>query len=636
MKEIRSMPNNGQYHLFLGDSLSSGIDKTVVEPGNAFSPGMWTVGVSVAIKSESVVSPETCTLPLRFENNKPPVTVSEYDVGKNVRVRSKLCHLGGTGWQGVDYLHVSIDGDPEEACLIVRDIGPAGGKITSIVWEQNALIVNGDMRFEFESALARVDILPADDMFDSPAAFVFFEKELLVRALHGYGKRAFSAPLPFRPVYAVEEGFAVARKRWEESLPARVFAPDRRIAEMWEQSAYHLIAAMECGLPRISVNNYPIFWIRDCVIVLRAMDYLGRHDLARTGCDYLAPIVFSGGFGSESDNPGEGIWALVTHAQMTGDIIWLRGIFPAIIDRVKWIQRMLTATENIYRPADMRTVWAHYWPGSDLVCMPHVGGHIHGRMDGHSPDFYINCWAYIGLALAAEAARTLGEDDLADAWKREARDLDREIYEELLPCFGNERDSCVVPYPCGALSGHESELREAFAAWYDAHRLNEAGNRIPEPLWTYFEAAQIHNAILLGMRERAWACLDGFLSDPRWKDMSLFIEGSWGATEMLPFGTGKYGRGWLQQGATGANMPHNWTAAEVINLLRSLFVVEKDGHLELLKGVPDTWMAPGACFGVEKMPTRYGIISFTATVGSDNKISLEFSEGEDIPHIISR
>jgi len=607
-----------------------------VEPGNAFSPGLWTLGVSVAVKNGTVISPETCALPLCFENDKPPVTVSEYDAGDGVRVRNELCHIGGIGWQGVDYLRISIEGMPEEACLIVRDIGPAGGKIEDMAWESPALVINGTLRFEFESVPKRVDILPVDDTHDSPAAFVFFENMLLVRVLHGYGKRAFPAPLPSRPVYTVEEGFSVARKRWDESLPARVFAPDARVAAVWEQSAYHLIAAMECGLPRISVNNYPIFWIRDCVIVLRAMDFLGRHDLARAGCDYLAPIVFSGGFGSESDNPGEGLWALVLHAQMTGDTEWLRSIFPSIVDRVKWIERMLTATESIYRPADMRTVWAHYWPGSDLVCMPHVGGHIHGRMDGHSPDFYINCWAYTGLLLASEAARALLEESFADAWEHTARELDRAIYDELFPDYGNERDPCVAPYPCGALSERETELREAFAAWYDANRLDEAGRRVPEPLWTYFEAAQIHNAVLLGLRDRAWACLDGFLSDPRWKGMSLFIEGRWGATEMLPFATGKYGRGWLQEGAAGANMPHNWTAAEVVNLLRSLFVTEKEGYLELCKGVPDAWMTLGASFGVEHMPTRYGPVSYTATVGQDGELSLAFTEGKDIPHIVAR
>ena len=430
----------------------------------------------------------------------------------------------------------------------------------------------------------------------------------------------------------VEEGFAAARRWWSEALPARVYAPDPRIERTWEQTAFHILSAMECGLPRISVNNYPIFWIRDCVIVLRALDLMGRGDLARVGCDYLAPIVFSGGFGAESDNPGEGLWALGEHALLTGDICWARKILPRLEERVEWIEKMLSTDEIIRRPADMRTIWAHYYPGSDIICLPHEGHHIHGRMDGHCPDYYINCWACAGLRSAAKTAMLAGNDSLSEKWTGLADALDCAICEELMAGFGNERDTCATPWPCGIPGNDRETLRKHFNSWYDANRLTDSGMRIREPLWTYFEAAQIHGAFLLGERDRAWACLDGFLSDENWEGMSLFTEGAWNATEMLPFGTGKFGRGWLQKGAHGANMPHNWTSAETLLLLRDLFVIEEDDGLVLLNGVPDSWLKPGASFGVQGLPTRFGRVSFDAIINESRKISLTFSEGGDIPY----
>lgn len=632
MIELRDRPNGGKTHLFLGDAMSNGLDKTVVEPGNAFSPGLWTLGVSLAVRQGELIAPQTRELPLAFDG-RPPVTVSEYAAG-DARVRSELCHLGGPGWGGVDFFRAHIDREVEEAALVITDMGPAGGKIRGMRYdeEKNALEVEGGPVFEFESPV-RVTILPADGEHDSPFALARFQRALSVRVRHGYADRAFCEAAPAaQHAMSVEQGFEEARRRWDQALPGRVYAPDERIERMWEQAAFHIQSAMECGLPRISVNNYPIFWIRDCVIVLRALDLMGRSDLARLGCDYLLPIVFSGGFGCESDNPGEGLWALGQHALTTRDAAWTQRAMSGIKERVEWINRMLGADEPIYRPGDMRTVWAHWWPGSDVVCLPHEGNHIHGRMDGHSPDFYINCWACAGLKCASEAAELAGDGALAAEWGHQAEALDRAIADELLKDYGNERDACVAPFPTGALKGRGEALKAAFVEWYDRHRLTPEGARVPEALWTYFEAAQIHNALLLGERERAWACLDGFLSDARWGGMALFTEGRWNATEMLPYGTGKYGRGWLQEGALGANMPHNWTGGEVLLLLRDLFVREDGNELVLFEGVPRSWLFPGARFGVENLPTALGEVSFEARVDEGGTVRVAFKKGAELPY----
>ena len=166
----------------------------------------------------------------------------------------------------------------------------------------------------------------------------------------------------------------------------------------------------------------------------------------------------------------------------------------------------------------------------------------------------------------------------------------------------------------------------------DKYRLTPEGTRNREPLWTYFEAAQIHNAFLLDERERAWACLDGFLSDKQWYGMSIYTESTYGKTEMLPFGRHERTRGWLQKGAAGANMPHNWTSGEAFLLLRDLFVTEEDDHLALFKGVPRTWIFPGARFGVSQLPTKLGMVSFEATVDEQLQVHIHFTQGEGIPY----
>jgi hypothetical protein len=421
------------------------------------------------------------------------------------------------------------------------------------------------------------------------------------------------------------EGLARCGEEWKTALPARVFAPDPRIAGAWERCAFHILSAMECGLPRIGAVNYPVFWMRDGVIVLRALDLIGRHDLGRIGCAHLAPNVFSGGFGAEADSPGEGLWALASHGLITRDREWLAGIVPALMERTGWIDRMLAAKEPLRAVTDNRIPFYTNTPGANVICLEGRNGLIHGRMDWHSPDFYINCWAAGGLRRAATALEFAGIPAPAAEWKRKAGELDELIARHLLPGFANDRDPAAAPYPTGALSGQRKALAPVFAEWYRKNRLNPDGTRKPEKLWSYFEAAQIHNAILLGMREEAWINLAGMLEPPGPWDVSAFTEGSPGGNEFLPFGNGEGRRGWLDpKTAEAGTMPHNWTTAEMIALIRTIFVTEENGELVLGKGVPKGWLKPGSRFGIRDMPTDLGKVSYTVTCGPDGKPTVDY------------
>jgi addiction module HigA family antidote len=192
------------------------------------------------------------------------------------------------------------------------------------------------------------------------------------------------------------------------------------------------------------------------------------------------------------------------------------------------------------------------------------------------------------LREAAWAAERLGQPQEAAAFRAEAEDWTAALVEHLLPRYGNERDPVITPHPSGALSGHSDALRRRFADWFAANRLDAEGRRKREALLTYFEAAQIHNALLLGLTREAWVCLDGMLDDAsRPYGVAAWTEGQPGGTEFLPYRNDPGARGWLnRRTATGGAMPHNWTSAEVLCCLRTVFVREEGGGLALGLGVP--------------------------------------------------
>lgn len=642
----RATRNRGRTHLFLGDPLSDACDKTTVEPGNACSPGVWTCGVALWVDTGDGWSTadlqDEAAVTWRFiaEPGSAPVVESRW-AQRGVRIVHRLCHLGGEGAEGLDAAEVTLHADAPTTVTLavaVTDHGPAGGKLAALTWDAagNAFIADG-ARIVLESP-AEALVLPADARWDAPAGAAALTVTvtpgapvvLRYRIHHRFAGRFWDDRVPrsgHRDRLDTRAAFAAAASEWRDALPARIFAPDPRVALAWERCAWHVLAAMEGGLPRISAVNYPIFWLRDGIIILRALDLLGRHDLARIGCDWIAPVDFGGGFGAEGDAPGEGVYALVAHARITRDRAWLAEQWPFIRRRTRLFERMISTDKPLRGQSDNRLPWLHNSPGGSLLCFAAQNGLTHSRMDGHSPDFFINCWGQAALALGAEAAAAAGDDAEAARLTALARTVDGRIAEHLLPALdNNERNLIITPWPSRALTaGHGAELRRRFLAYYQQRWLHPDGTRKPEALWTYFEAAAAHNAILLGAVEEGWTNLAGMLAVPDgpW-DTGAYGEGRPGGQEFLPYHNfhpgpaGSEARGWLDRTvATHGNMPHNWTSAEVLAALRDCLVQERDGRVVLGAGVPRAWRTPGARFGGERLPTDLGTVSFTIEVAAD-------------------
>lgn len=618
LDHYRSAPHRGRTHLFLGDPASDTCDKTTVEPGNVFSPGLWTCGVAVWVEG---VSPEHLPPERIAWELRPPESLSSWRVGE-VAVEHRLAHVSGEGAEGLDAVIVTVRSpQPVRVWVVVREMGPAGGPIGRLEWNAG--------RLEIDGCVLTPERPPAETHVAKDIALLGFDlaagqDTLAFRVAHGFPQRSTGAKMV--PHMGICDGldapaaFARTADEWARALPARVFSPDPRVARGWEQNAWHVLAAMEGRLPRIGVAQYPILWQRDGVIILRALDLIGRGDLARVGCEALAPHVFGGGFGAEADAPGAGIWSLASHAMFSGDLPWLDRCFPAIVERVAWLERMLTATGPLRAYTDNRKPDTIDSPGGSLVCLAAKDGTVRGRMDGHGPNFYINCWCWTGWTLAAQAAKLLGRPEAA-SWAARAGELSRAIAATLLPHYGNERDPAVAPWPSGWCN---ADLAEPFRSRWMQHRADAAGARKPEPHWTYFEAASAHSALLLGMVEECWTTLSGMLDPPERWDIADHHEGP-GGDDILPFGNGRSRRGWLGPAARAGNMPHNWTTAELLCLLRDLFVREEGVGLVLGSGVPRAWKTPGAQWGVRDLPTRLGPVSYTATVQPDGRVTLDYA-----------
>ncbi len=135
IKKAGTLKNRGQIHLFLGNPLSDGCDKTTVEPGNSYSPGVWTCGISLWIElSENLYSPDLIRNDVIQWELNPPVIKSKYTIKNAITITQHMTHLEGEGAEGVDYNEIQFAALKDcnlRTFIVIQDIGQAGGEIIS-------------------------------------------------------------------------------------------------------------------------------------------------------------------------------------------------------------------------------------------------------------------------------------------------------------------------------------------------------------------------------------------------------------------------------------------------------------------------------------------------------------------------
>jgi len=199
----------------------------------------------------------------------------------------------------------------------------------------------------------------------------------------------------------------------------------------------------------------------------------------------------------------------------------------------------------------------------------------------------------------------LEADRLQEALTRKASEL-----------FGNDpRDINSAFWPTGWASRIDKNIQSAFEAFWNTERCPN-GQYTREPLWTYFEAGQAHNYLLLGLRDRACLTVERFLDTHTAPGLYTYSEGKDDENSALLW---QRTRGWdLIQYVT----PHGWTAAELFLLLRDSLAREEGDKLIIGSGIPKVWMEKP--FAVENMPTHFGKLSFKyEPVGKTVSVQIE-------------
>ena len=630
--------NRGDTHVILGQPGSLEAFKTPVDPGNSFSPGPGTYGVSSWIfTNDKLHAPEEkdiSELEWSFEEGFLPILNSRWNAG-NVSVKSSIFADGDYDMSDYkNYFMIELENqssEPVEASLYlaIRSFGAAGGPIESLAYKEDMVFINGaplvlpedradafgaisysDTKDDISSYLRKGQLPKTDEIVDEStwaSGALEYKVKLnpkekakynFVFHMHtGHWMLDWIKP-PTKP-FCFEEIREKIKADWKKALPIRLDLPDKRFADALNCQLTHLYMFTVADDIRITPVSYPLWWLRDGAYVLNALNKGGLHDFSERACRKIADKDAFGGFGSEGDGPSDGIWVLSEHYLLTKDKAFLKEMIPHIQRKADLIMKMRRTKKPIKIFTEFVIPKCMLDPNTDILCLAAEDGLINGRMDHHFPIMWINGFAYLALMRTVMCFEELGLD--ASLYKQEADDLKKAIIAKSRQVFGeDDRDINSAFWPAGWASRDDEFIAEKFEEYWKNVKFPN-GKHNPEPLWTYFEAGQSHNYMLLGEREKAWVSIEWFLSNQTAPGLYTYPEGIDGNTALLWPRT----RGWDDVECV---TPHGWTAAEVFHLLRDCLVREEGDNLIIGSGIPKEWLREK--IEVKDMPTYFGKVSF--------------------------
>lgn len=663
--------------VFLGEPGAPEATKTAVEPGNSFSPGMGTFGVTWWLRFPDTgrfFAPEKADLQdltWRYEEGFLPVLECRAEI-ENVAVVHTLFQDGNTKESNESVcaelaLHHSGENPLKlQVFVALRSLGPVGGRVRGLaVAEDGRSFRRADgepplLGFDVTPAemgcgigdpspIARKGAVPRNELVkDRGDGWCFglarFDLELesdehwSVRyecphqQIEGQGPicEAFASKSSVEP-----EAFGTRRdallELWTERFSHfNIEVPDQRFREAFFTGLQHMLTAMVGDQARIAPLYYPLVWLRDSVYIIRSLDQAGFHREARIASEFCGRNDFFGGFGAEGDAPGQGIWALVEHYRLTHDKEWLERNYAHIARKCDWIFRMRRATEPIRVVTDAPVLsLSHTYRTLGQICAPAEDGIIMGSMDHHIAKSWCNHWAIEGLRGAAFAARELGREEDAKRFTEEADEL-----KEALRTFANkteeyfdwQRTATSLVWPTRAWEEDAEGIAGKWDEWWEKNRGN-GENYKPEKYWLYFESGQAHNGLRLGRREQAWRVAEHLLTNQDLPGLYGWREGKDGV-----------GMANVMQGVTIVNdvrgcqrldsvTPHGWSQSEFWLLQRAMLLEEWRDELLLFSGVPQEWLAPGRRIAFRGLPSWFGRIDAELVVDDDGKTARAEARG---------
>lgn len=416
-----------------------------------------------------------------------------------------------------------------------------------------------------------------------------------------------------------DDELKVVRAFWQQRVPMELELPDREYADAFYSSLYYLLIMQKGDALFPGPYNYKSFFLHDAVEMNSALDCAGVHD---TAGKITAKFDYKEG-GGYVDELGGSIYGLFEHYRFTRDADYLARVYPRMIAGCRLIQKLRANPDT-----------------DDDACQGLLPKGVSQDNFKYPAHLYVdNWWALIGLKSAMAAAERLGETNDTPWLSKEYRSLHDSILHSIRAAMKREATDYMPGFAdhwapdMHVVDGDHRILGDTQMAW--AHRSalfpgRSLGIEVPFEMFHDSYAKYWKSAGRFSGYDGGWfveyeklfwgynvqlaipmmylGMGDVTLANIAWSLRHQTCPGGW--SEAMTTRETASGRWETTDEAIIGDVPHGWTAAYYILLLRNMLMREAGETLELLPCVPESWLAPGRRIAVRNATTYFGPFGF--------------------------
>ncbi|MDD5310935.1 MAG: discoidin domain-containing protein [Candidatus Omnitrophica bacterium] len=417
-----------------------------------------------------------------------------------------------------------------------------------------------------------------------------------------------------------DEALALTFKYWKGRIPLVMNIPDKRYSDCFYSSLYYILIMDEEHKLFPGPYEYTSFFMHDAIDMDNALDKAGLTEEARASTEHFN-YKEGGGY---VDELGGSIFAPYEHYRLTKDVKYLEAAYPRMKSACELIRKVRAPQMSL--------------PKEDVAygLLPKGVSQDNFKIPAY---LYVDdWWAMIGLKAAYESAQILGKPDdakwmkaeygslhsatiasieksmkknglsfmpgFADYWPKEMRikDMDHRILGDTQMAWAHRPalfpgENMGIPVPAELFKTSYEQY------WKNAGKFSDYDGgwfvEYEQLFWGYnFKLA--HPLIYIGMEDVA-------LKSIEWGIEHQSCPGGW--MEAMPTKVNSKGLREITEGIVG-DVPHGWSAAHYILLLRDMLFREDGDKLVLLSCIPDSWLDDGKVIEIKDAPTYFGKVSF--------------------------
>jgi hypothetical protein len=317
----------------------------------------------------------------------------------------------------------------------------------------------------------------------------------------------------------------------------------------------------------------------------------------------------------EHDSHGELVWGVAETFRLTGDLAFLRELWP----------RVRKAAEAIAALRSERTGEAFRGRASFGLLPESISheGYAASPVHAYWDDFF----ALRALGDAAELATALGESDFATRCTRERDAMRADLAASIARSMAAHRidfvpgsvelgdfdatSTAIAFDPCGeAAHLPRAALERTFERWWREFDARRRGERAAEAYAPY-EMRNASALLELGWKERALALLAWWIGEQRpaaWRQWPEVATRDPRAPRFL------------------GDLPHGWAASTFVRALRRLVAFERaeDGALVIAAGVPEAWLREPPGVRVRGLATWWGPLDLVLDAPGEGRMRARF------------